>query len=345
MEMFADLFGQIKQALGRVLPFLLMMLVISGLAMLTVTMLLPALQTNTELNARMDAARARWIQQEEALQSADPEGDLQTEIIALLDDITVAAQDYLSPAEADMMLDRLYSYAAQVRVRIEQLIAVEDQPVEANAVYEKKMFRLRVVGEVLHLIHYVIRIRETLLPTVIISDVAISPGQGGEALLTLTFSLLQSTHAPGNMDVRVAAYSAPDINPPPGDHLVVNLPTPTMDPNHGVPVPTPLPMVETPDCSGIDSYLSIGDMAVVQLQTETVVNLLDDVRTANTEVEVLYALPNNAMLQVLDGPVCGDWQGQAVNYWLVEYYGLRGWVGEASDVRRWLCPQTHPECA
>jgi hypothetical protein len=57
---------------------------------------------------------------------------------------------------------------------------------------------------------------------------------------------------------------------------------------------------------------------------------------------------DNYRLQLLDGPVCGKWNGQPVWYWRVHYKGRAGeawgWAAEGVPGDSWMCPLSNPEC-
>lgn len=104
------------------------------------------------------------------------------------------------------------------------------------------------------------------------------------------------------------------------------------------------PGTQAANCDAPPTTFQIGDTVVVDFNTESVLNILDRPRTSSDPIELIGAARDNEVLQILNGPVCGQWRGADVWYWQIDHNGVQGWVGEASAADRWLCPQDEPEC-
>lgn len=69
--------------------------------------------------------------------------------------------------------------------------------------------------------------------------------------------------------------------------------------------------------------------------------------TTGAEGTIMQAY-DNYRLKLLDGPVCGKWNGRSVWYWRVHYKGrdreVWGWAAEGIHGDHWMCPLVDPEC-
>src|SRR5690606_9826367 len=90
------------------------------------------------------------------------------------------------------------------------------------------------------------------------------------------------------------------------------------------------PVTTTPICANAPATLfQVGSIAVVDFSEKGSLNMLSAPRTAGAAVYALTLARDGDRLQIIAGPVCGQWQGLELWYWQVNRDGTQGWVGEA----------------
>jgi hypothetical protein len=339
---FEDLSDRLAENRALLLPLFLLVMVIIGNVMFAVRLIVPHLITYNELVTEVEGNREVL-----RVSLAAAEGDetilLQSQITRLEDQLVESAGIFLNDYQAESMLNWLYGYAHESGVEITSLqTQTPDTPGE---VYDMRDFRLQVQGPVRQLMVFLAQINEAAAPSVVISNIAFTSD-------TLT------------MDVRI--YFSPLASGAVLDNLpLVVFPTSVAPVPTNAP-PTPLPTLQagaTPvdvvtaiggdseipvdtSCPGAPpTWFQPGDIAIVDFNRVSSLNILLRPRVDSVEVPVLDRAYDNDQLQILAGPVCGTWRGLNVWYWYVDYRGIKGWAGEGTGISRWLCPVDMPECA
>lgn len=360
--------------LTRLLPILLIGTLITGQMLFVVGVVIPAWREHELLSAEVAALQT---QAEEQANASDAE-IIQHQIARTQEDLNETSAVFITEAQADEMLDTLYTYASTNNVLINTMQARQLEDVTANDAYDVRAFRIEVGGQVPQLLQFVTTIREATVPSVQISDLSIT-SDSVQALLTLHLTMYTTQYTEGaaftaaqqTVPVAMPMITMPTatsagldpVSQDPVQLTVSNplatptpagvLPSPTIPANIVNPVTVAMPSPAAPTtASGINacpgaapSAFAPGDTVVVDFNANTRLNILDNVRTVeNQRAGVLTQAMDNAVLRLIDGPVCGNWRGMPVWYWYADYGGITGWVGEGTVVLRWLCPADNPEC-
>lgn len=357
MEGFS--FDALRSSLFRLLPILLLMSLALMLGMYLINTVLPGWNTYQTLSADVAAAEASATAQVAGLDNDTNIQLLQGQVTNTQEQLAEMAAIFMTEAQADAMLQRLYGYAEASGVQIVTLQAQQtSNNRDASDLYESRGLRLQVVGETPQLMNFVIRIQEATLPGMALDDVNISESNTMDSLV-MDVTLYVSTLGDG------VAYTNLPQDAIPTPMMPTFVPTPTITPTPGgeaaVPtvVVTPVPadsgaaegvaaVSSAPSgdaCPGApESIVHVGDSVIVDFNTDGALRIL---RTVDgTSSDTLGQAYDNEVLVILDGPVCGSWQGQNLWYWYVDRSGqVQGWVAEASPEQRWLCPANNPECA
>lgn len=339
---FDDLRDRLAASRALLLPLLLLLMVIMGNAMFVARMIMPHLSTYNELAAEVESSR-------EAVRAslADAEMDetvlLQAQLNSVEKEIVTSADVFLNDLQADSILNWLYGYAHESGVEITSLQTQE--PGVPGEIYDTREFRLQVQGPVRQLMAFLAHIHEAAVPSVMINNVTIATNT-----LTMDMKIYFSPLASGTVldDLPVVVFPTPAV-PLPTAVPATPLPTPQAG---ATPVDVvaasggdPSVQVDT-SCPGAPPLLfQPGDIAIVDFDRVSSLNILLRPRVDDREIQVLDHAFDGDQVQILGGPVCGTWRGQNVWYWYVDYRGIKGWAGEATSTSRWLCPVDVPECA
>jgi hypothetical protein len=333
---------------------LLIMLLVAGIGMFGATSLLPQWRAYEALSAERDAAQ-QSLDDLSGQQSQDPITVLQAQLERASTQVSEAAIAFVSPLEADGILDRLYGYARESTVEIVNLEALapqtnsrgsRNQPTPAPATASaQRMFRLQVVGSPRALMDFVMRVREASIPGVMMSHLAMSQ-QDEQTSLLLDLTIHTSAFASGQLFAGLPAVSLlPTPTPVPATPTQTTTPQ-TSSVSETVVLVTPVAdsAPALPDCPGAaETLFAVGDTAVVDFNGGGALRILAGVGPG---INVLAQAYDNQVLHILDGPACGQWHEQNLWYWYVDNFnGTRGWVGEGPAGDRWLCPMSEPECA
>lgn len=152
-------------------PFALAVLLILGNIFFAVRIILPAWNTNRDLNTQVADGQAVVAR---AMQPTESETDLlQARVENSQADLNAAAQIFLSGDAADGILDRIYQYAAESMVEITALQLQPTTPLAADDSYEARIFVLEVQGITPYLMSFLIRIRELATPGVVLNNLNI----------------------------------------------------------------------------------------------------------------------------------------------------------------------------
>lgn len=344
----SSLLENLLPALLRLLPTLLIAGLLVGLMVFALRGILPEWQRYQALAAEREQLQA--AEEQAALPQSEAEL-LSDQIVAAQTEVAGAAAPYLEQNQVADVVEHLYLYADESGVEIFSLRTQETALSEHEA-YQVDLLRLQVMGSVPRLMSFTMRIRETALPTVILQNLNIQQ-QDDSAMLTMDMQVYISPYSDG---VPLAALPTAAVP------TVVNTPTPTPTPT---PSPTALPGAETTplpegtppaegalpgtqtvdDCPGAPPTLfALSEVVVVDFVDTGALNVLAQPRRGSG-TEVLALVYDGNVLRLLEGPACGQWEGQAVRYWRVRVGGVTGWVGEATAEDRWLCPSEDRNCA
>lgn len=342
-----------NSSLGRLLPIVMIAAVLMGNGLFAATTLVPHLMENQQLTADVAAQQA-------ALESRS--ADTSAEDLALLTrqvELNSATADeiagaFLNAQQVDELVERLYIAADESGVVITSLRnqGIEDAEESTDeAAFETQVMQIQAEGHVPNLMNFVISFREAAQPVVQLDNLAINTGTDN-AVLTVDLRLYLSPRAAGDVLIELIEplplITVMDGGLPSGDSQSPfkitesqMIPTP---PGQAVNASSMTP--EGPCAAAAPTQFTAGQVAIVDFNGESALNVLTAARAdaGNTPGIIVQAYDNHRML-LLDGPVCGQWEGQELWYWYVEYAGVQGWVGEALPDNRWLCPESEPECA
>lgn len=342
--------GSLFDRLRALLPMLLMLLIGMGNAMFCSTTVLPQWRTYEALASDVSEARSSLDTSEEE----DNTALLQAQIEGAQDDLNQASEIFLTELQIDEVMARLYSYADMASVEISNLLFQEPTQDEDSNPFNQRVFRLQVDGEVPRLMAFVSSIREATLPTVAISNLDLRTGGREEDTLTMELVLYTSPFSSGDVLATVPEMVMPTAVPtatPPGGETIVNTSAETLVPTLAVLIteaplvtPTTVPLIAIDrSCPGAPpTVFRVGDSAVVDFNNQGALRLLARVSGPIDTVSQAY---DNQTLQILDGPVCGEWQGLNVWYWYVDNGEFAGWAAEVTGEDRFLCPADDPECS
>lgn len=361
-------FGQLRETLLRLLPLLLigMLLVIN--AMVIVTQVVPQWQLYADVQQNLTQVEAQIAAASSS--GADDESFLAQQVEVAGEGLSDVAGSLLMPSQPEQVLENLYRYAGESGVTITGVLTQQSAAEAESDLYNVRMFRLHVLGNVPRLMNFVMRVEEARIPSVQIDNLSISENENTFDL-TLDVLLYNSPLADGTildtlpyMDVP-APFDPPtppgEGGPEAGDDATIPdgeaqaaLPPDASNPdapNPDTPNPDAVPPGESAGeavaeaaCNAPATTFQVGDTVVVDFNSEGVLNVLDRPRTSSEPIELLGGVRDNDRFEILEGPVCGQWRGSDVWYWMINYGGTPGWVGEASGGDRWLCPAEEPEC-
>lgn len=223
------------------LPVLLIVMLLVGGAMFCLVTLLPAVNEFDSLNQQATAASAQLDRRatQQAQAQADNIETMLSQAQNSLADLDTAADQFWSELQIDSILDRLYAYADAAQVTLTTLQSPQVQTSGRNSQsrdataapppYNVRVLQLDVHGELPRLMNFMARLREAALPTVVVSNLAMSAqgGRGNEgSSLRLELLVYTSPHASGDV-----FSTLPDLNTPsPVPPTATNTPTPTNTP-------------------------------------------------------------------------------------------------------------------
>lgn len=214
-------------------PVLLGVLMLTGNIFFGVTIILPERNTNTDLSTLV--AHNKQAAAEKMQPTEDNSSVLQAQIESAESGLNTSAEILLTEDLASDLLDNLYQYADESSVEITTLQLQPSPPLAEDDPFEVKIFLLEVQGTVPNLMAFLIRARETAVPSVAVRSL----------------SLVDNTL---KMELRlyVSPYAADDI--------FVNLPEPI--------VPAGLMMAATPIPTLITASPTL-DASVTAIPTAT----------------------------------------------------------------------------
>jgi hypothetical protein len=329
----------------RLLPLLAIMMIGMGSTAFCAMSVIPQWQAHEDLVAEVALkeeelnARARQPEQDDI-------GILQVQLDDQQSKLNDAANGFLTAAQADDFLDTLYLHADESSVEITNLQSQQSAQMTTSGVYDIRVLRLTVDGHIPELMNFIARTHEASVPSIFIANLSISEGAEFDTL-AMDISIYTSPYAGGEVFAAVVQTPAPTPIPPTSTpQPMPSTLAPTLTVVEAAPVATEEPIEVAEACEGAPPTLAnVGDMVIVDLNAGGALNILTAARVSDGEIQVLAQAYDNWKFQVLDGPVCGEWHGWPVWYWLVEGASVQGWVGEGTSEERWLCPLSEPECA
>ena len=365
--------ASLRDRLLRLLPILIILMTIFGLVLYSVRFLLPEWQTYEVLSSGVSTQQAAIETQVAAQDNSDSLVILQSQVERVQTQLHENSTIFLTRAEADEVLNRLYSYAYARGVRVIQLqsqSSSQGTPTSEASAYETMVLQLQVNGPVANLMDFIAHIREASLLGVSIGTIGVNRAEG-ETSLTMTVYIYTSPYASGSVLNQLPSptptlpatpdtptptptlTSTPTATPSPTYTATIIPPTltatytetlPPTATTEGTQAPTltPLPTEPMVECPGAPtSIFRIGDMAVVDFNEMGALRVLADpngsVMATRTQAY------DNDQLEIIAGPVC-------VNnnyYWYIRNLSgndTLGWVAEATVDQRFLCPADNPEC-
>jgi len=346
-----EFLDELRETIARLLPMLMLMLVASAVGMFALAVLLPKWGAYNEMMLVRDSKQ----REVDALLFDDTEvtlGILNRQLDDLQAEIDAASTHFFSEDHADTILDNLYHYARDVGVQVTNVrLAESSEPLDLAAPYHLRTLRVQVNGDAKKLMHFVIRFREAQLNSVKIANLSISESDE-MAQLVMDIQVYISPYATSDPYAGLETVAYPEIEaaiPVESGVAVAGAADETAALTTGdASVNGEGGSITVDDaCAGLEPTLfAIGDTAVVDFNASSALNLLDNVRTpGGEEVDVIYLLRDDSKVEIINGPVCGEWEGKPVRYWYVSYYNMQGWVGELTTENRWLCPVDNTECA
>jgi len=194
----SSIIGKIR----TLLPLLLLCMIGLGLVMFAVVNIVPHWKTYQELQAEADQGNKAI---EAQLAQADDAADiaiLQHRIETTQTDLAAKTGIFMSAVQADAILQKLYAYAKESSVEIENLqtqhsldanqsasgvapteAAQAAVPAAPSSVYSVRALRMMATGSVPDLIHFMTRIREISVAGISISNLTIKDTDTGATLL------------------------------------------------------------------------------------------------------------------------------------------------------------------
>lgn len=166
--------------------------------------ILPGWMAHESLNS--EVAENRAAAEAQLAQQTDSTDVLQAQIEQAEEELTDKTSLFLTPIQVDGVLNRLYQYATESGVEITNLqsqqaaqtvsFVREDADAAASDFYSIRMFRLQLAGETRNLVNFIIRLREALVPSVIITNLNLVQGET-QATLVMDLTMYVSPYSSG----------------------------------------------------------------------------------------------------------------------------------------------------
>lgn len=351
----------------RLLPIFLIATAVVGNGLFALLNIVPSLGENQHLNTEL--AIAQTAQAQNHANNTDMDAVLfERQITTTGDALNNTASAFLTITQVDELMERLYMAANEAGVIITSLRSMASE-VQQDTVYVEQLIQLQVEGPIINLMNFIISFPEASETVVQFSNVSIMKAPEGD-ILTLDLHLYLSQLTQDALVVErgepLALIALVPTAPPLPDEAVTAaqsneaIETPVFEQAHVTQVPstrilassTMLPPQNNVDATELEpcaetepSIFDIGDQVIVDFNRKSALNVLTAPRRGEEDPEIIVQAYDNHRMTLLDGPVCGSWEGETLWYWYVSYAGVQGWVGESSGTNRWLCPIEDPECA
>lgn len=352
---------ELRQTIVRLLPVLIIALIMMGYALYFGLVIFPLGKEYETTNSTLSANEAAIMATATEIANDPGVAIYKTQLDSAMTEFDTLSESLLSEADVNTILVALYTNADRNEVSI---ISLQTQPIaqqETVAVYNTILFRLQAEGSVTDLMNFMIYSQDLTVPSVSISNFSILENQETPLLsmdLMLHISLNASSSILENIN-RVELPILPSepllLASPSPENIEVAMPTdgttrtdetvPVMDAANNELASNPAPVDPSSCGSAPLPMFAASDVAIVDFNDGGALNMLSAARTGSQTIEVETVLYDNAHVTLINGPVCGTWEGQDVWYWYVDYQGLTGWIGEATVEDRYLCPESNPECS
>lgn len=293
-----------------------------------VVVLLPAFQVYISADEQLTASEA--ILEATQAASGDEVVILQAQINRLNETFSDQVNGFVQETQVEDILNHLFTYADQTGVVMATMML---QPSTANGetVYNR-IFRLQLEGDPTGLMNFIVHFQEASLPGVQIQNPLIAQNQEN-ATLSMEVVMVISPLADGSALANIPLLTMPE----PVSAFATEVPITETAPE--------VITITNQTCGDApDPWFTVGDTVVVDFNTQTTLRILEEPRLDGGDAVILAMVADNAILQIINGPVCGLWESKNVWYWQVEYGSTIGWAGEANAENRWMCPVSQPEC-
>jgi hypothetical protein len=254
--------GDFRAGLVSLLPLLVLGFVLLGHVLFGMTSILPEWRTHSDLATQIAVGEQAVNQQLEEQQGAPL--DIQRQLDLLQRRFNEAAIILLNNAQADGIVDKLYQYADDSRVKITDLQAQTAPEIETPNLYSIRAFRVQAEGPMRQLMEFVLRIREASAPGVVITNLKAGQDEGATSdkteptTLAMDILLYVSPYASGNALTDLAQMAIPTPLPPSPTPRAEALPSPTPGIT-ATPTPQVIPLATL--------YTSTPDVPIVGLGT------------------------------------------------------------------------------
>ncbi len=367
------------------LKVMLLLSVLAGNVAMFVTSVLPYWNSYQAIAVELEAVQTAIIERDALIDQSVSDDLIVAEAQAQNAAVerAQAAAMFLTQEQADSLLDAMYEIAARTSTTITNVQAQQPAQSPDITLYEVSTLAVRVEGPFRYLLYFVSLFRQAAAPSVAIRDLNIQ-GEEADAALTMTLYIYQSEFATGQAFDPIA-YTPPTLEPTPTLLLPTwtSIPTATITPTTTATftptltptltatssatytvtleptatdtptlAPTETALTSAPNvalptvaiCEGAPPIrLTAGITAIVDFNNPGALRVMSWITEG--AADTLVQAYDNDQVQILAGPECGQWQGQPVWYWYVDFQGIRGWAAEGTFAERWLCPTESPECS
>lgn len=215
MNTFEESSFSLGGKLIQLLPVLLIGAILMGLVAFGVTTVLPKWQSHGEIQTQI-AVNEIVITATAAAQQGEAEV-LNAQMAGIDNRLGSAGSVFLTSAQADSMLDKLYAYAKDSQVEIVKLELQPPAEVVETAAYSVRTFSLEVTGKVTYLMQFMVRIKEAAAPSIVFANVAIDDS-GQQGILTMDLLMYTSSYASGTVldnlpEHTISTPAAPTLTP------------------------------------------------------------------------------------------------------------------------------------
>lgn len=337
--------SEIIPTILKLVPLLLIIGLLGATSIFATTKILPAWQSYDLVQQNVTLAEDQLATREAEQENSDMITILTARNESVLEDTKAKAVDLLTEAQVSDIIGHLFQYADESGTIVD-VLSTEDLVDAADTSYRIHRVQAQVRGSTSRLMNYVLRLRESLLPSVEISNVYIEP-RDEYSQLYMDIQLYTSPFADGSALDNLPSYEVPAPFDPTVPQALLD-PTPT--PMRPTAVPAAVEtqeavVVEVDDCPGAPPTLyEVGDVVMVSFLDKGALNVLSEPRTSGNQPTSMTLAYDGEVLRLQEGPICGQWEGQDVRYWRVQRNGIGGWVGEATLTDRWLCPTDNAHC-
>ncbi|HML20606.1 MAG TPA: hypothetical protein PKD09_03090, partial [Aggregatilinea sp.] len=211
MNDFEESSFSLGSKLVNLLPLLLIAAILVGLAAFGITTVMPKWQTHGDMQTEI-AANSAAVTATASARQGEAEV-LNAQMISMDNRLADAGSVFLTSAQADSMLDKLYVYAKDSQVEIVKLELQPPAEVVETTAYSVRTFSLEVSGKVTYLMQFMVRIKEASAPSLVFGNVAITESEQ-QATLTMDLLMYVSPYASGTALDNLPEHSISTPNAP-----------------------------------------------------------------------------------------------------------------------------------